>query len=72
MELLLYPFTLVIGLVGWVLSVAVFAFWIWMLIHCAVGKAGSTEKIAWLLVVFFGNFIGALLYFFIARKKFGR
>jgi hypothetical protein len=51
-------------------SLALFVFWIWMLIHAATnpGIEGS-EKIAWVLVVFFASFLGSLIYFFVGRPK---
>jgi len=49
---------------------AAFVFWIWMLIHAVTNKGlGDGEKIAWVLVIFFLHFIGALIYFFIGRPK---
>ena len=52
------------------LALAAFAFWIWMLIHAVTNKGlGDGEKIAWVLVIFFLHFIGALIYFFIGRPK---
>jgi len=45
-------------------------FWIWMLIS-AVQNQGLTEgeKIAWVLVIVFVHWLGALLYFFIGHPK---
>ncbi len=49
---------------------AVFAFWIWMLIHAITNKAlTDTEKIVWVLVIIFVHFVGALIYFFVGRPK---
>jgi len=52
------------------IGLACAVFWIWMLVHAATnpGIAG-TEKLAWVLVVFFASFLGALIYFFVARPK---
>jgi len=45
-------------------------FWIWMLIDAITSKTlDGTEKIIWVIVVLFLHVLGALLYFFIARKK---
>ena len=51
-------------------SIACFAFWIWMLIH-AIQNKGLTdgEKTAWVLVVALLHFLGALIYFFAGRPK---
>ena len=51
-------------------ALAAFVFWIWMLIHAVTSKGlGDGEKIAWVLVILFTHFIGALIYFFIGRPK---
>jgi hypothetical protein len=52
------------------LAVALFVFWIWMLIS-AVQNKGLTEgeKIAWVLVIVFLHWLGALLYFFVGHPK---
>lgn len=52
------------------LSLAVMAFWIWMLIDAIQSKGlGETEKIVWVLVIALTHFIGALVYFFVGRPK---
>jgi len=52
------------------LAILAFVFWIWMLIHAVTNKGlGDGEKIAWVLVILFTHFIGALIYFFIGRPK---
>jgi hypothetical protein len=53
-----------------IIALAVFAFWIWMLID-AIQNKGLTdgEKIGWVLAIVFLHIIGSLLYFFIARPK---
>ena len=49
---------------------AMFAFWIWMLIHAITNKGlTDTEKIIWVLVVLFLHVLGALIYFFLGRPK---
>ena len=52
------------------LMLALFIFWIWMLIS-AVQNKGLTEgeKIAWVLVLVFVHFLGAILYFFVGHPK---
>ncbi len=57
---------LILGGVG----LAVFVFWIWMLIHAITNDGLSgTEKILWVLLLIFLHFLGAILYFFIGRPK---
>ena len=52
------------------IALALFAFWIWMLIS-AIQNKGLTEgeKIAWVLVMVFVHFLGAILYFFVGHPK---
>lgn len=46
-----------------------FAFWVWMLVDCL--KKPSKDKLIWVLLIVFLNLLGAILYFFIERKKQG-
>lgn len=60
--LILQLIMVVIGLIGTV-------FWIWMLIDCVLRKFKSnTNKIIWVLVIVFGHFIGALIYFIFVKR----
>jgi hypothetical protein len=43
-------------------------FWIWMIIDVATRPID--EKIVWVLIVIFLNFLGAIIYFFTARRKY--
>jgi hypothetical protein len=53
-----------------VVGLALFAFWIWMLVHCLQNKAlDSNEKLVWVLVIVFTHFLGAVIYFFVGRTK---
>jgi uncharacterized membrane protein YidH (DUF202 family) len=57
-------------LVAAAIGVAIFAFWLWMLIHAITNKGlDNTERIIWVLVVLFLHALGALIYFFIGRPK---
>ena len=53
-----------------IIALAVFVFWIWMLID-AIQNKGLTdgEKIGWVLAIVFLHIIGALLYYFIGHPK---
>ena len=52
------------------LGLAVFAFWIWMLIHAAQNKGLSeVEIVAWVLIIVLVHFLGALIDFFVGRPK---
>jgi len=46
---------------------ATFAFWVWMLVDCL--NKSSRDKLIWVLVIIFLNILGAVLYFFIERKR---
>lgn len=60
----------VLLLVAGVVALALFAFWLWMLIHSLMNPGiDGSEKVAWVLVVFFGSLLGALIYFFVAKPK---
>jgi hypothetical protein len=58
-------FICVFGLIG----LAAFAFWIWMLIDAISNLPSGNEKIVWVLVIVFTGIIGALIYFFVGRKR---
>ncbi len=60
------PIVFVVGM--YVLSFAVFAFWIWMLVDCIMNEpSGSNEKVLWaVLIVVLGCF-GAAAYFIFRR-----
>jgi hypothetical protein len=48
----------------------VFAFWIWMLVDAITNRGlGDGEKVAWVVVVVFLHFLGALIYFLVGRNK---
>jgi len=58
------------GLIGIVLGLAGFLFWLWMLIHAITNNGIDwAEKIVWVLVIIFLPFVGSLIYFFIGRPK---
>ena len=43
-------------------------FWIWMIIDCAQNESTmSRDKIVWLMIIIFGVWMGALIYFFVRR-----
>ena len=45
-------------------------FWLWMVVDAAMNpRLSDTEKIVWVLIVLFTHFIGAVVYFFVARPK---
>jgi hypothetical protein len=61
---------LLVWVVGGVISLAGFAFWLWMLIHAVTNKGISdVEKIMWALVVILLPIVGSIIYFFVGRPK---
>ncbi len=61
---------LLVLLMGGVVALLCFVFWIWMLIHAITNKGlKDTDKIIWVLVVLFLHVLGALIYFFVGRPK---
>jgi len=58
------------GILSMVLMFGSFIFWAWALIDLLKSDfKDSTNKLIWLLVVFFLYAFGALLYFFIGRQQ---
>lgn len=65
-ELLLLPALLLLIPLG----LAMFAFWVWMLVDAAQNKGlNEGEKVAWVVIIALVHFLGALLYFFIGHPK---
>jgi len=53
-----------------ILIIAVFVFWIWMLVDCLQNpRLQGTDKLVWVLVVLFLHVLGAALYYFIACEQ---
>ncbi len=47
-----------------------FIFWLFMLIDCVKRNfKEDSEKIVWVLVIIFTGIIGALIYYFVVKKK---
>ena len=52
------------------LSLLAFAFWIWMLVDAAQNRGlDQNERVVWIVVVALLHFLGAVIYFFVARPK---
>ena len=59
---------LILALFG--LCIFAFVFWILMLVDVAKRKfPGENDQIVWILVVVFAGIIGALVYYFVIKKK---
>jgi len=49
-------------------GIALAVLWIWMLIDCAVNEPSEgNDKIVWILVIIFLNWLGSLIYFLVRR-----
>ncbi|KKT69231.1 MAG: hypothetical protein UW63_C0061G0003 [Candidatus Uhrbacteria bacterium GW2011_GWF2_44_350] len=59
----------IIGLLVPLLGLACMAFWVWMLIDCIRRKLTESEKTLWVIIILFGNLLGAIIYFFIIKNK---
>lgn len=58
------------GLIGGLVGLLYFVFWVWMLIHAITNASlSSNEKILWVLVVILLPCIGSILYFFMVKSK---
>ena len=53
-----------------VVALIVMALWAWMLVDCVTRESdqGNT-KLIWVLIILFGNFVGALMYLFVRRPQ---
>lgn len=59
-----------IGLVFFVIGIAIFAIWVWSLIDVIRGNfRGENDKLIWILVIVLGGIIGSVIYFFVGRKN---
>jgi hypothetical protein len=68
MDHLLFSGSVALSLIFLLVVGALSIFWLWMLIHAAFSrKLSPIEKIIWVLVIFFGHFIGALIYYILGR-----
>ena len=53
-----------------VINVLGFAFWIWMIVDCAMNEPSEgNDKIIWILVIILASWIGALIYYLVRRPK---
>lgn len=53
-----------------VFAIGMVAFWIWMLVDCIQNEPSEgNDKIVWVLVLLFTNWLGAIIYFFARRRE---
>ena len=58
---------LIIPFVGVIVAIAVFIFWVMMLVD-AIRHASEKTKLVWVVVIIFTHVIGALIYYFIEKR----
>ena len=62
------PFFFILVFAG--LGLAAFAFWIWMLVDCLTKESSEgNDKIVWVLIILFLNWLGALIYMLVRRPQ---
>lgn len=60
----------ILATIAFLIGAVAMVFWIWMLISAIQNRGiGSGEKVAWVLVIVFLHFLGALIYFVIGHPK---
>lgn len=53
-----------------ILGLAVFVFWLRMIIECATREPNEgNTKIIWILVILLASWLGALVYYFVRRPQ---
>ncbi len=50
------------------ITAGAFAFWLWMLVDCALHEPAGNDKIVWILIIILTYVIGAIVYFFARRR----
>jgi len=64
--------------VFWLIGIFLFVVWIMMLVDCVkrdnseFPNAGESTKTMWLLIIILASGVGAIIYYFVVRKKMPR
>lgn len=67
-SILWWPFALAIMGIMFLIGIASFVFWIWMIVDCAQRKfKNDAEKIIWIIVIVLGSLIGSITYFIVIK-----
>ncbi|MEK6883840.1 MAG: PLDc N-terminal domain-containing protein, partial [Nanoarchaeota archaeon] len=67
-NILFWPIMAAFTAAGIILGLLILAFWIWIIIDCAKRKfKNDLEKIIWILIIIFTNWIGALAYLIVIK-----
>lgn len=51
-----------------VIFVVIFGFWIWMLVDC-IRRKNFKDKTLWILIILLTSLIGAIVYYFVVKRK---
>jgi hypothetical protein len=52
------------------ITLALSAFWVWMLVDCAKRiSSGDSKQVGWLIAIALTHWVGALAYFFFGRRS---
>lgn len=64
-----FPFIVFFGLIGFILAIGSFVFWVVMLVDAIQRKfKDPNEKIIWVLVIIFTHIVGAIIYWFLVKR----
>jgi len=70
LSLLFFPFIAIFFLAIFGLAIALFAFWIWMLVDAAQRTfKNESEKIVWILIIVLVSWIGSIIYYFVVYNE---
>lgn len=58
---------LLIPILGMILAIAIFVFWVMMLVD-AIKHSPEKTKMIWVVVIIFTQIVGALIYYFVEKK----
>ena len=53
----------------WLLGIAAFVFWLWVLVDILRSEFTGSNKVVWLIAVILLPLLGAALYWFIGREQ---
>ena len=75
MELIILGLTMAISVIYAIIVAVIFGFLIGMFIDClqrpreSFPSSGEYDKLIWCLGIFFANFVGAVMYYFLVYRK---
>jgi len=54
-----------------IFAIVLFVLWVWMLIDCVSRDdfPGKDDKLLWALIILLGGGLGALIYYFVVKRK---